>query len=486
MTHTHSFYFRVKRRSILIYLLIVLFSGIALAILHTYQASATRLEMVNSSPVHVYSWHAFFGGVDSQDEGYSVATDPDGNIYIVGMSNKRWLGPGDSPPLQEPGGSSDVVVLKLDKHGDYQWHTFYGSPDGDRANGVAVDHNGDIYVTGFSMQSWKGPQENDPIHAFDGFWNLFVLKLNTNGAYQWHTFYGGETDMGFGITLDGKGGVYVAGQSYSSWLGDGDSEPLHPFSESIYDMVILKLDTSGVYQWHTFYGSSDHDSAWEVVTDGIGGVYVVCSTGTWNGDGNTPPLHAHSGGHDIAMLKLTADGEYVWHTFYGNSQGDDGLGLDIDNNRNIFMTGASSGTWLGDHGIQPLHSFSGGEWDIVILKLSEQGEYQWHTFYGSSDGMYWEEAGHGITVTGDGLVSVVGHATNTWLGDWNVPPITPFNGPIDTFLLVLDSQGTYQQHRFYGAGAPGGYQLFCTRQRYLYRWRRQYHLNRKFCRDLAG
>jgi len=222
--------------------------------------------------------------------------------------------------------------------------------------------------------------------------------------------------------------------------------------------VILKLDTSGVYQWHTFYGSSEYDSAWEVVTDGIGGVYVVGVTGIWNGDGNSPPLHAHSGGHDIAVLKLTSDGEYVWHTFYGNSQDDDGLDLDIDNNRNIFVTGTSSGTWLGDHGSQPLHSFSGGEWDIVILKLSEQGEYQWHTFYGSSDGMYWEEAGHGITVTGDGLVSVVGHATNTWLGDGNVPPITPFNGPIDTFLLVLDSQGTYQQHRFYGAGAGGYYQ----------------------------
>jgi hypothetical protein len=85
-----------------------------------------------------------------------------------------------------------------------------------------------------------------------------------------------------------------------------------------------------------------------------------------------------------------------------------------------------------------------------VLKLSQQGAYQWHTFYGASQGQDWEEAGHGIVVNGDGLVAIVGHSTNSWDGDGGVPPVTPYNGPVDTFILALDKDGVYQQHRFYG------------------------------------
>jgi hypothetical protein len=241
-----------------------------------------------------------------------VATDPAGNIYLVCESTENWLGPGNIPPLHAPSGSTDVVIVKLDRYGNYQWHTFYGSTNGDSAKGIAVDGYGNVYVAGFSMASWNGPQNGLPLHAFYDFWDLFILKLDTNGSYQWHTFYGAGTQMGFGITLDDLGGVYVVGQSFATWLGDGDTEPLHSFVPGISDLVVLKLNTDGVYQWHTFYGCDGQDVAWEVVADSVGNVYLAGSSpGTWNGNGDTSPVHAYSGDSDMVIMKLTSSGAYA-------------------------------------------------------------------------------------------------------------------------------------------------------------------------------
>lgn len=58
----------------------------------------------------------------------------------------------------------------------YQWHTFYGSPDGNYSVSVAVDGSGNVYVTGYSEASWTGPEDEAPLHAYTGDDEVFVLK----------------------------------------------------------------------------------------------------------------------------------------------------------------------------------------------------------------------------------------------------------------------------------------------------------------------
>ena len=104
-------------------------------------------------------------------------------------------------------------MLKLNSSGAYQWHTFYGSSsDDDGGYGIAVDGSGNVYVTGDSDATWNGPAGQNPLHAYSGSYDIFVLKLDSSGAYQWHTFYGSSSwDYGFGIAVDGSGNVYVTG-----------------------------------------------------------------------------------------------------------------------------------------------------------------------------------------------------------------------------------------------------------------------------------
>jgi hypothetical protein len=71
--------------------------------------------------------------------------------------------------------------------------------------------------------------------------DLFVLKLDNQGVYEWHTYYGSsEDDSGEGIAFAGETQFYVTGWSYGNWLGDGGEEPLNPYSGGS-DLIVLKL-----------------------------------------------------------------------------------------------------------------------------------------------------------------------------------------------------------------------------------------------------
>ena len=122
-----------------------------------------------------------------------------------------------------------------------------------------------------------------------------VLKLNSSGAYQWHTFYGsGSYGSGYGIAVDTNGNVYVTGGSNATW-----GSPISSHSGGD-DIVIIKLNSSGAYQWHTFYGSSNYDWGFGIAVDAGGNVYVTgVSDATWGS-----PLNSHSGNNDIVVLKL--------------------------------------------------------------------------------------------------------------------------------------------------------------------------------------
>ncbi len=395
-----------------------------------------------------YVWHTFYGS-SNVDNGYGIAVDGSGNVYVTGDSAATWQGDGGANPRHAHSGNNDIVVVKLTSAGAYQWHTFYGSGSADRGYGIAVDGSGNVYVTGYSKDTWQGDGGTNPLHAHSGsgYYNIVVVKLTSVGAYQWHTFYGSVSDEGHGIAVDGSGNVYVTGHSYTTWQGDGGTNPLHLHSGG-YDIVALKLTSAGAYQWHTFYGSGSADRGYGIAVDGTGSnVYVTgYSDATWQGDGGTNPLHAHSGGSDIVALKLTSAGAYQWHTFYGSSSSDYGYGIAVDGSSNVYVTGHSDSTWQGDGGTNPLHAHS-GIWDIVALKLTSAGAYQWHTFYGSSN----DDNGYGIAVDGSGNVYVTGDSAATWLGDGSTNPLHAYSGGWDIVVLKLTSAGAFQWHTFYGS-----------------------------------
>ncbi len=423
--------------------------------IQTVQAASPDLERENDSSIlsdilthglslsnhPAYAWHTFLG---SSSAALSMTRDSGGNIYLTGESTSSWDGPGGVAPINAYTGGSEIVVVKLSKDGAYQWHTFFGSTNYDGAYSIAVDGSGNIYLAGWSEGDWNGPGGIAPLHAyFTG--DLVVIKLNSHGAYQWHTFYGeGSADLIFGIALDETGNIYLTGYSTGTWNGPDGVAPLNPHTTENGDITILKLSNAGVYQWHTFYGSAGFDEGNGITVDENGNVYVAgTSEDSWNGPSDVAPLNPYSGNSSLTIIKLDDAGNYQWHTFYP-SRGSD---IITDFYGDVYVIGTSYMAWNGTGGTPPLNAYKAGS-DILVLKLSDSGAYQWHTFYGSSLDY---DMGVEIVQAGNGDIFSTAISNGAWNGPGDVGPINPYSGNWDITVLKLSSAGVYQSHAFYGS-----------------------------------
>jgi hypothetical protein len=341
----------------------------------------------------------------------------------------------------------------------YLWHTFYGSEDTERAYGIVVDSSDCSFIVGRSRGNWTGPSGEAPKHDHSNPGSnpdLFVLKLDHDGQYLWHTFFGQASgaDYAMAAALDGGDNIYVTGFSWGSWKGPLGEDPKHPYGDGDSKALVLKLDSNGGYQWHTFFGNGTEDEGQGIAVDASGNAYVAMKSDyTWNGPSGELPKNDYAGSNrHIAVFKLNSAGAYQWHTFFGSDTGEvDPASIAVDGNA-VYVTGTSAAGW--DVGVTPpKNSYSGAD-DMVVLKLSNNGDYQWHTFYGSS----LKDGGNGITASA-GSIYVTGYSFATWDGPGSRSPRHAYSGQADITALKLNSEGAYQWHTFYGSTTSDDYGL---------------------------
>ena len=371
----------------------------------------------------VMSWNTFLGSTPD-DLGQAIAVDTSGNVYVSGSSAATW-----GTPVRAYSGGNDAFVAKLNSSGVLQWNTFLGAATYDSGWGLAVDSDGNVYVTGQSTATWESP-----IRAFSGVQDAFVAKLNSSGVLQWNTFLGGlKSDAGRGVAEYKHGNVYVTGISDGTW-----GTPVNPFvgSGGFSDAFIARLDTSGALQWNTFLGSANDDFGFSIALDTAANIYLTgAGAATWG-----TPVRPFTGNSDVFVAKLNYSGGLLWNTFLGGASDDYGWALAIDSIGNIYLTGESSTTWG-----TPIRAYTGGL-DSFVAKLNNSGALLWNTFLGSSDA----DSGAAIAVDSDGDIYVTGSSSATW-----GTPLKPFIGGYlqsDAFIAKMNGSGALQWNTFLGSG----------------------------------
>ncbi len=310
-----------------------------------YDAFAAKL---NSSGV--LQWNTFMGASIKEEYCRGIAADGSGNLYIVGSSAETW----GSPVNEHAGGDFDAFAVKLDSNGVLEWNTFLGSSSDDGGKSIALDGNGDVYITGFSNATW-----GSPLIIYAGGYDAFTAKLNNSGVLQWNTFMGSSgTDYGESIAVSSSDNVYIAGTSSGTW-----GSPVMAFEGSV-EVFAVKLNNSGVLQWNTFMGSSIAEGG-SIAVDDNGNVYIAGTSihSSWGS-----PVNPFAGMDDAFALKLNNNGVLQWNTFMGSSAFDEGYGIVVDGNGKTYIVGNSEETWGS-----PVNALSGGFWDAFAVKFDYSG-----------------------------------------------------------------------------------------------------------------
>ncbi|MCI0555385.1 MAG: DNRLRE domain-containing protein [Anaerolineae bacterium] len=243
----------------------------------TQTSTPTATATQTPTPAPVVQWNTFFGSSGADDTASKVFVDGSGNSYVTGISWAAW-----GTPVRAYQGGTDAYISKFDANGNRLWSTFLGGAGNDYGYGIAVDGNGNIYVSGDSNQNW-----GSPLTAYhgSGTYDAFVAKLNSSGALLWNTFLGQSTDdTSSGLAVSGTGNIYITGTSYATW-----GSPVRAFQTGTVDAFVAKLNSSGTLTWNTFLGGAGTDGGDSISLDANQNVYVSGNSGSSWGS----PIRAH-------------------------------------------------------------------------------------------------------------------------------------------------------------------------------------------------
>jgi FlgD Ig-like domain/Beta-propeller repeat len=298
-------------------------------------------------------WATKAGGSNS-DEGYSIALDDSGNCYVTG----EFEGIATFGSYSVTGYAYDIFVAKMDANGNWLWATEAGGED--ESNGIAIDDNGNCYVTGnfigtatFGSYSVTSYGNND----------IFVAKMDANGNWLWATKAGGSSsDKGFGIAIDDTGNSFVTGM----FCGPATFGSYSVTSYGNNDIFVAKMDTNGNWLWATKAGGNSWDCGRGIAIDDTGNSFV---TGMFCGPAIFGSYSLTTNGNnyysDIFIAKMDTNGNWLWATNAGGSSYDEGNGIAIDDNGNFYVTGSYMDTAnFGNFSLT-----SSGDYDIFAAKL---------------------------------------------------------------------------------------------------------------------
>ena len=231
----------------------------------------------------------------------------------------------------------EAPIVSVSNSPEVDWNITWGQDHyledefySERPWGVALDSFGNIFITGVSTNSYIGKDD------------IFVVKLNSFGHYQWHRIYDeGVDETGFGIVIDSNNNIYIGGIA----MDDSESK-----------MLLIKYDNSGNYLWNITQ-EGNQSGAYGIAIDSYDNIYLT-------GFGNT----------NIYLVKYDNLGASQWNSTWDTVV--DGFGSDIaiDSENNVIVTGTN------------YEDFDKAS--VCILNFSAQGELQ-RNFSFSSNRINW-------------------------------------------------------------------------------------------------
>jgi hypothetical protein len=420
-------------------------------IISSASLSAQMSPIIVSDSVLAYS--TYFGG-EGDDSATRVGVDAGGNTYIVGTRPSA------------TGRDSDAFVAKFSPAGALLWVTNVGDRCDDVGRGIAVDAQGNAYVTGRIGGICFPYPDLTP--------GAFVAKLDATGTVRYLFAFSGKfsySDIGQAVAVDADGNAYVTGLNSSGLFPTTPGAFQQNYGGGTADGFVAKVNAAGTaLVYATYLGGSGHESPNGIAVSPEGGGYVVYVTGsTESHDFPTTPNAFQTENHGLGpvttnafVTKVNVDGSALVYSTYLGGRFDDGAGgIAVDAVGNAFVAGwAESDNFPTTPGVvQPnpgddrLCSFRLCT-DAFVTKLDASGSALLYSTYLGGNLF---DGGTAIALDGDGNAYVTGYTDSL-----DFPTSGAFQpnrgGGQDAFVAKLDSTASTLIYSSYlgGSGQEAG------------------------------
>ncbi len=220
--------------------------------------------------------------------------------------------------------------------------------------------------------------------------SLFITAIVSQNFFAKTYGKGVGNDYPRSIIQTTDGGFAIAG--YTTSFGAGSN-----------DFLVLKLTSDGSLSWARTFGGTGVDDAHSIIQTQDGGFVVAGYTRNF-GAGNS----------DFLVLKLASNGSLSWARTFGGTGVEEAYSFIQTQDGGFAVVGATT-------------SFSAGNSDFLVLKLTSDGSLSWARTFGGTN----YDAPYSIIQTQDGGFAVAGPSWSFGAG----------NG--DLIFLKLDQDGNY-------------------------------------------
>lgn len=353
----------------------------------------------------------------------------------------------------------------------FNWALGIGGNANDFCNDIAIDQNGDVYVTGYFRDTIDfDPGLGDNILASNGNRDCFIAKYSPAGGLVWAGKVGGKNwDQGWGITIDNFGHVYVTGTFIDTAdfdPGPGVFQMVAPNSSS--DPFILKLDTGGNFIWAKQFTGTNGDVGYSIATDTVGNVFVGGAfRDTVDFDPGAGVFTLGTNFFDDAYIaKLDSNGNFIWAKQFAGNSNQTCYDIATDLSGSVIATGSFQSTTDFDPNAGTFN-LTAGVVDVFVLKLDANGNLVWANDIGSGATT---NLGRSVVVDSSGNSYSTGYFDGSQ--DFDPGAGTAFltaQGSDDAFVRKLDATGSLVWvKKFGGNGFDEGYGIYRDRHGSIY------------------
>ena len=307
---------------------------------------------------------AILGG-SGQDYATAVASDAQGNTYVVGLTYSPDFPVTTGAAQTTFGGTSDAFIAKLGPDGKRIWATYLGGILDDWATGVALDNAGNVLVTGYTRSAnfpLVNPIQSALNNGLTDDYDAFIAKLSPDGTkVLYSTFMGGAGDDGAaGIVADPAGNAYIAVSTNSAAGFPGtQNAPDH------FGLLVSKLSPTGTVLYSFF---DPNDTAAGIALDAAGAVYVTGSVSSALSS-SASKAFGPRGRSQAIVLKISPDGSTkMYETALGGSVQAGGAAIAVDKAGEAFVAGSTSSV-----DFPLLHPFQSSPGARPIWKSTDSG-----------------------------------------------------------------------------------------------------------------